>query len=310
MLASPDRNGKAGFVRSVRAHNNSHTQFCDWLEGCALVDGDISYPEIVDFLSETHVYDSADLAWEFLESVRVEARRRADLLGDAYPLEPKIDNILRRELRGSDLPYVFCLLLSFPFHFRQWATAHIPPTGPHRSLFERVSEQACQRLFPNWLVTSFGWSPETTMRKGEIVERVAGALHSSVRDPSVFENSNDAGVDILCHLLLSDSWGGYPAIMVQCATGRTDYFKKAVEPNLNMWRAAVDLRNMPKRLLSVPFALDRDELWKLTTAADGTILDRVRLISGFRNSGPIPTGLLNDLRAWCEGPLAELPRFT
>jgi hypothetical protein len=146
------------------------------------------------------------------------------------PRTTRSRNILRRELRDSDLPYVFCLLLSFPFHFRQWATAHIPPTGPHRSLFERVSEQACQRLFPNWLVTSFGWSPETTMRKGEIVDRVAGALHSSVRDPSVFENSNDAGVDILCHLLLSDSWGGYPAIMVQCATGRTDYKEKLSNP--------------------------------------------------------------------------------
>ena len=80
MLASPDRTGNAGFVRSIREHNNSHTQFCDWLEGSALVDGAVSYPDVIDFLGETHVYDSDDLAWEFLESVRSETQRRALLL--------------------------------------------------------------------------------------------------------------------------------------------------------------------------------------------------------------------------------------
>lgn len=65
MLASPDRTGKSGFTRSIREHNNDYTWFCDWIEGSVVIDGAVSYPEVVDFLTETHVYEDEELVDRF-----------------------------------------------------------------------------------------------------------------------------------------------------------------------------------------------------------------------------------------------------
>src|SRR5712692_5887136 len=99
MLASPDRPGRSGFTRSVRAHNNDHIQFCDWIEGNALIDGGISYPELVDFLTETHVYEDEGMAWDFIGIAQSELRRRARILGNAYPFQQAQDHLqlLRRD---------------------------------------------------------------------------------------------------------------------------------------------------------------------------------------------------------------------
>ena len=311
MLASPDRAGKPSFTRSVREHNNDLVRFCDWIEGNALVEGAVSYPEIVDFLTETHVYEEEGLAWDFLGIAQSELRRRARILGDAYPFEQALDNLqlLRRDRQSSRDPYVFCLLLSLPAHFRRWATTWVPAQGAHRSLFEQVAEQACQRIFAGWTVQSFGWGPGAAMPKGQIVHKVAAALHSTVLNTEVFATANDGGVDILCHKLFLDAWGGYPAIMVQCATGLSDYRKKAVEPNLDMWRRAVDLYNLPKRSLAVPFCLDQREISELTTAANGTILDRIRLIEAFAAGEGLPGGLAQQIEAWAASAAAQLPLY-
>ena len=311
MLASPDRAGKPGFTRSVREHNNDHIQFCDWIEGNALVEGAISYPEVVDFLIETHVYDDEGLAWDFIGIARSEIRRRARILGAAYPFEQASDNLqlLRRDRQMFVDPYVFFLLLSFPAHFQQWANTWVPAHGTHRTLFEQVAEQACLRIFAGWSVQSFGWSPGAAMHKGEIVHRVAAALHSTVLNTDIFANANDGGVDILCHKLFLDAWGGYPAIMVQCATGLSDYSRKAVEPNLDMWRRAVDLYNLPKRSLAVPFCLDQREISNLTTAANGAILDRIRLIEAFSAGGSLQEALAQQVEAWAMPAASHLPLY-
>ena len=240
-----------------------------------------------------------------------EIRRRARILGAAYPFEQASDNLqlLRRNRRMFVDPYVFCLLLSLPAHFQRWATACVPAHGTHRSLFEQVAEQACQRIFAGWSVQGFGWSPGTAMHKGEIVDRVAAALHATVLNTEVFANANDGGVDILCHKIFLDAWGGYPAIMVQCATGLSDYSRKAVEPNLNKWRRAIDLYNLPKRSLALPFCLDQREISDLATAADGTILDRIRLIEAFTGGEGLPETLARAVEAWAEPAASQLPLY-
>ena len=125
----------------------------------------------------------------------------------------------------------------------------------------------------------------------------------------VFATANDGGVDILRHKLFLDAWGGYPAIMVQCATGLSDYSRKAVEPNLDMWRRAVDLYNLPKRSLAVPFCLDQREISELTTAANGTILDRIRLIEAFAAGEGLPGGVAQEIEAWAGPAAAQLPLY-
>ena len=306
MLAAPDRpSSTQGFKRSSQSHNNEIETFADWVEAGSLVSASISTPEIVEFLTSSLVYEDDNFAWEFIGNVWSELARRKRLLGPAYPFEIDEESISAAR-KAPDYGYVFCLALSMPWHFKSWADQHVPPHAPCRALFEELCAEACEGFLPSWQIKNVGWSREQPLKKGDIVRAIADLLHSTVTDASILSRANDGGIDVLCHKPFSDGWGGYATVMMQCATGINDFRGKAGQPNLDLWRSSMNLHNMPKRAFSVPFALSRQEIQHLTAASNGTVLDRIRLLSWLSHQ-PINQDLKDRLDAWSIPAICSLP---
>lgn len=288
-------------------HNPSERRaelFADWIEAQALLEGlgaPINTHELVDRLTDNEIVASSDDAWVLVGDAKRACRARQKALAGKYPFA--IAGDLVEFIDEHSLAYIFCLMASLPEQFSQLRTTL---NRDFRDHFEGVVVAAVKTGFPNWSVYPTGWKAltEDAIKKGEIVERIASWSLNKVTDPAIFANANDGQVDVALVRKFPDNRSSFPVILGQCATGVTDWRNKAIRPNIDRWRLAVQFTAIPTKLFAVPFALD-DETFRLAASeSSGVILDRLRICSLVAD---VPPDLADALTVWIADTRAKIP---
>jgi len=155
-------------------HRTDLSIFCDWLEGSLLftADGRLSLSDIKDVLMDEHLYESQDLASEFLADAWREFDRRKSALGQSYPIQIENLRLLRLMTWRQAPAYSFCLLLSFAERYRSWAKSFGSDFTEQGSLFEEITCAALECEMNGWKVHSTGWSRANAAGLKTIVEDV------------------------------------------------------------------------------------------------------------------------------------------
>jgi hypothetical protein len=306
MLKIPSK----GFSRSVTRHNVDIGLCCDWLEASALfLQENFTATDVVDVLRENEVYATQEFAWQFIEDVFQHLRVRAKVFGEGYPITP-VDH--RIELRGTVQEfsaYAFCLALSLPPFYPEWARAFGANFNAQGELFERLTAESVQASLSGWDVHTTGWSRTNTTNLTAVVKHVAGLLGESTGDIARWSKAKakEAGLDLLCFRAFPDGRVGVPVYMVQCASG-ADWMEKLNTPDLNIWTKLISFAAKPKKAFAMPFALDDDDFIYRTAIVNGLLLDRHRLLApGQAQRDWISAALSNDLVAWVTPRVAALP---
>lgn len=306
MLALPDK----GVRQSTAAHNVDLSMFVDWLEASAIVDQDeISFSSIVDVLLEEQKYAKQDFAWDLIELATREIERRLHALGDGYPFSLKKKRLKPRKTLKERPDYGYCLEVSL-CSFYQPVKAPKPKEIQIRGLLmEQLAGSALTEMLPRWTIFITGWSKQKPIKFHQTAARVAELLWSAIKDDNLFKERNEAGLDILCFRGFGDRNGGFQSLMVQCATGSSDWEKKRKEPDLAIWRNAVELPVVPTRALALPFALDERRFKESTIIVEGPVLDRFRILEPSKRGMEWLSAEMNDdLFNWCKARWPLYPR--
>jgi hypothetical protein len=277
----------------------------DWLElGVLLFDEDgdgITLPECVDLFIEAQIYDSQDFCTELFESVFSELRTREQVFGDDYPMV--IDPVTRLELRSpwSESPALtFCLLLSVAPHYSgytEWVAGDYVAQG---ELFERLTAQAFNHVFPEWEITRTGWNGGGGVSTTELMSRIADATDEAVRAEApgfVGVAEKDLGVDLAAVRRFSDGRASLPVIFTQCASGR-DWPRKILTPDTSRWKQLITFTHSPLKSLSLPFRLNEGEYSSRRSQCKGLLMDRLRLLPRGTESSWLDASTRDDLIAW------------
>ena len=300
-----------GVARSVNVHNSNLVFFCDWLEANALFFEDrLSFSDVIDRLIEGELYDSQDFAWEFIGNSIAELRNRALHLQRAYPIAVT-DRHLKSRNDGVTHPYLFCLLVSLlPFY-----SPLMKSIGPDRNdqavLLEQLAELSLAKLFPSWSVRRTGWSRMSNRTLPTIAQELAGLIDSSTGDLQTYANARakDCGLDVVTYRPFADGRGGYPCMLLQCASGHTDWRGKRKEPDIELWRKLVNFDNPPVRGFVIPFAIDDRAMRQSTTIVTGLVVDRIRLLMPGRDGERwVPQELERQIDKWIKPLLKKLPQ--
>lgn len=300
-----------GIRRSVNAHNSSLEPFCDWLEANALFDEDeLFLPDVVDRLLEEQVYDNQEFAWEFIGNAITVLRNRSHVLQRGYPIDITGRRLVRRSRWNHFSAYCFCLSLSVLPLYSTSAELLGSDRSDQGLLLEKLAETALRTLLSGWGVHRTGWSRESPDRLPAVAADVAAKIDASVGEPEIFSGglAKEAGLDVVCFRPFPDGRGGYPCLLVQCASGASTWRRKRKEPDLAVWRRAVTFDNPPVRALVIPFAIDLEELRESTVRVEGLVLDRVRLLLPGRDGATwVSEELEASLVDWCQSRLTIIP---
>lgn len=311
---------QVGMARSVEPeHNVELDALCDWVEASLAFTNPpfISDSNIVDVLTEEEIYASQEFAWELVDNVFAELRRRRECLSASSPFEINGDRIVRTRDWKNVPAYAFCLALACAKWYPQWASCFVKP-GKKRpdyseqgQLFEQITAFALERLLPGWNVLRTGWSPNNTNKIKKIVEDVAKFLREPAKEiePWMSPEANEAGLDIVCCRHFNDARAGLPAIFVQCASGKHAEHKLKT-PDEKEWGKVINFTAVfPHRSFVTPFVFTDSEFKRVANKVDGLLLDRVRLLSAGDDGGAwLPEKLNKHLSAWVTPRIAKLQR--
>jgi hypothetical protein len=307
MLSVPAK----GFNRSVSTHNVEVDICADWLEASALfTDTEVSAADVVDLLRETELYATQDFAWEFVDNVFSTINRRAFLMGENYPFAVKHGSRLtRKDHWKSFAPYSFCLALSLSQLYPVWASSFGKNYTRQGELFENLTAESLKAHYVGWTVKKTGWTRTTPKKIQQIVAEVSSWLGEGTGAISTWtrELANEAGLDLLCFRQYEDFRGGFPAFLVQCASGK-DWKEKLKTPDLRIWEKIVTFSSGPKKALSMPFALSEKDFIYHCNIVDGLLLDRHRLLApGTIVNTWITVTTSDELNDWIAARILTLP---
>lgn len=309
MLAPPT----TGMYRSVKAHNVSFDALCDWIEGSALFDeyeDTLSAPDIVDVLIESEVYTKQELAWEIVSAAWAELKRRLSWIKEASPIEIATLRLKRLRAWREAPAHSFCIVLSYAKWYPDWAGQFGRDYNKQGELFEKLTKEAMEKLFPEWVVHQTGWTQTHTSRLGEIVKEITNLLGEAPGDVEHWTNdkAHEAGLDLLCYRPFSDGRVGVPVYLMQCGSGGK-WEEKLHTPNLRIWTKIVQFASDPKKAFAMPYALSDEEFRRSCNLVDGLLLDRYRLLSpGRDNADWLSPELKNAMLAWLAPRIERLPR--
>lgn len=302
---------QVGVAHSVNKHNCDLAALADWVEATIVFGSKtkISGSDVVDLLTEEDIYDEQSFAWEMVDLVWIELRRRAECMGKGclYAISGKSVTRLRR---WKEAPaHAFCLALALAKWYPKWARTFGNNYTAQGAIFEDLSVSALTMLMPEWIVTKTGWSSNAPNKIHTVVPLVSKALCETTGNitPWVNSGANEAGLDVICYRPLSDNRPGLPALMIQCASG-LDYFDKALTPDLKTWGKLVSFVSVPKRALATPFAFEENEFRQICNRVDGPLFDRYRLLHAGRTGKKwLNTKLAKSMVDWVRPRITTLP---
>jgi hypothetical protein len=307
MLALPE----VHLRRSIEAHNSRLSVFCDWLEACTIFDQrEVSSTEAVDMLIEEQIYDSQDFAREFVSQAFSEISRRASLYFSPHAFRVQGGLLICDGDWTDDPAHAFCLLLSLAEAYPQWANSFGSDYTEQGELFEILTVESIEALFPKWTVVKTGWSKAQAVKLEEVITDLVNRL-CEVRGAEIARwirtDANEAGVDLVAYRDLGDDVAGFPVMMFQCASGR-NWTEKVGHPNFNLWRSAVSFAALPLKAFAMPFAIDPHDLRSEVIKVGGPFFERSRLLSARRASTVWPSDELEaKLLDWVWPRIASLP---
>lgn len=310
MLAIPEK----GLPRSVKKNNTSPKILGDWVEASLLFhDNTISRSDFVSILIEQQVCgeDSHDVADQIAISAWEELNRRKSWSNAAPFLRIKELNITDTDDWRNDILRAFFLILSLKPIYPDWASKHRDPVL-QGELFERVVEQLCLGIFPEWGVYRAGWSPESSLTIEQIVadlcERLNCRGHADL-ERWVPDQTKDGGLDIVCYREFPDMYEATPTFFIQCASG-ADWRNKIQTPNPSEWQRYLDSAVQPGTGIAIPFVMSNEEICLAGFRGQTIVLDRLRLLyAAHRAQVVLSDELVDSLIAWLM-PLEEsLPQI-
>lgn len=208
--------------------------------------------------------------------------------------------------------YSFCLALSLPGSYPEWARNFGQDYNEQGELFEALTAESVRGTLTGWVVHPTGWTRTTPTRLAEVVARLASLLGEATGDLAHWtqQKANEAGLDLLCFRPFPDGRVGVPVYMFQCASG-ADWKKKLKSPDLRVWTKIITFASDPKKAFAMPFALSEKDFTYNTNLVDGLLLDRHRLLSpGLERRDWVPSDLATRLVAWTDPRIQQLPMLT
>ncbi len=301
-----------GMARSVRVHNVRLDTLCDWMEASVLFDDEeVAASQFVDVLTEKNVYASQDFAWEMVRNAWSELRRRRAWVGDGSPIAISTQRLVRIREWQAHPAQSFCLVLSCAVWYPNWAEKCGRNYTEQGELFEILTKEALEELFPDWQIYRTGWARSNTAGLGEAVESIASRLGETPGDAEFWAGkwAKDAGLDLLCYRPFMDDRVGVPLFLMQCASGG-DWGTKLRDPDTRLWTKMVAWASEPKKAFAMPFALpDDDDFKRKCNSVNGMFLDRYRILSAGRaNSDWVSADLAEMLIEWLTPRIDALPR--
>ena len=302
-----------GIARSVNEHNVELSVFCDWLEGSVLFEDDeeLSASQVVDLLCDSGVYKEQDFAWEMVSNAWRELKRRGDYLGIGSPLEIGKLRLKRLGEWRNFSAYSFCIILSYAKWYPKWAGGFGADFTKQGELFEALTKESLNALFPGWEIHSTGWTRTHTSKLGQVVREIAAQLGEPLGEVGLWvdEKKHEAGLDLLCYRPFPDGRVGVPVILLQCASGM-HWDGKLHTPRLEIWNKLVSFASEPKKGFAMPYSVSDSEFRRSCTLVNGVFLDRYRLLSPSRvNRDWISAELKTGLVDWLEPRIASLPHL-
>ena len=301
---------ESGMHPSVRKHNCDIVTVCDWVEASVLFQEEpVSQTDIIDIFLENNVYSDQDFAKAFVEDVWSELRRRSRVLGRGRGIDVSRSQADSAWSWQDVVPYAFCLFISLRPYFAKWSS-RLGGYTKQGNLFEKLTSECMAEL--GWQVHEAYWSPDSGQNIEEIVLRVGEVTESKARidglDDWFSEHTKDGGLDLVCVDPFHDGWGGFPVLLVQCASGQ-DWPKKCHTPELSIWNKAVEFRTSPLRCLAIPYALSEKAFRRASGRVDGLLLDRFRIASPeYHEEGNwLSQDLMDDISSWMERHISNLP---
>lgn len=247
----------------------------DWLE-LHLLTGDAWRVTEANARGQVETAGMLDAFGGLVPGAVMKMRRRAALLGSAYPFEATAAGLRRVELKSAHLPYVALLGVS------QWQTVRAEEPSLHdaASEFEQVCEVIVETLGgPGGKTAHFGWPSRSGRpeRFPDAIRWLAARLELSPGDGFRDPRRRDGGVDLVAWRVLPDG-KTYDHRLVQCTVGR-DLLRKAREIDTAQWRRWVGFPESPRIVLAVPYEVPtRDVAAREANSMGSIVLDRGLLV--------------------------------
>lgn len=290
-----------GFRRSVSSHNIDVATFLDWIETTMLVaQEELSPADTIEFLIQEQIYDSQDLAAEFVSQGWADLETRLSWLGRHSPISFE-DRWMTRRLEWTEVPaYSFCMVVSFGPNYDDWRAEFGPDYTVQGELFELITKAAMEARFTGWEFLDTGWKRDSTSKLPDVVSTITSHINERIGYVNDYASwyANEAGLDLVWYLPFADPRSGTPVYFVQCASGKS-WESKLNEPNMEDWTKIIDFAGVPSKAFSLPYHLNEGEMRKQTNRARGLILDRYRLLAhGISENEWVPTDLRHNLVSW------------
>ncbi len=300
----------ACFYRSVGNHNIELDAFCDWIEASVLFaeDNILTRTDVVDALVEGEIYAEQDYAREMVANGWRELRRRQDWMGAGSSIEVAGQRIQRTCEWRDNAAHSFLITLSLAKLYPNWAGHFGKNFTEQGALFEELTKQSLEILFPRWGVYVTGWSRAKAKKLAAVAQEVANRVCEPIGEllPWTKPKANEAGLDVICYYGFGDDKGGAPVYLIQCASG-VKWDSKLHTPEIRLWRKVIAFSCDPQKAFAIPFALTDAEFKRICNLVNGTILDRYRiLLPGATNPNWVDVDLKARLVAWLESRIDYL----
>jgi hypothetical protein len=218
---------------------------------------------------------------------------------------------LTRRLDWSEAPaHSFFLVLAFAKWYPRWAKAFGRDFTEQGELFELVTRDSVQVLFPGWDFFATGWTRTASKKLKQVVSAVAERLGEELGQVERWSKptANEAGLDLVGYRPFPDGRRAVPVLLFQCASGG-DWDTKLHTPDLRIWGRIVNFVAAPKKAFATPFAFLDDEFDRAGNLVNGLLLDRYRILSASRlAAGWLSPDLGTRLVQWIQQRITTLPQ--
>lgn len=284
---------------------------CDWIEASVLFSGaPVSSVDAREVLVEDKVCGKQDEADDLLASAWGMLRARQGMLGDGAPLKFK-DQHVSPAAKWEEVPeYAYCLAVSYAFWDSPTGQSFGSDYTEQGELFENLTKEALAHIFPGWSVHHTGWTRTKAEKIKEVVRGVASFLGNAAREDAItawdLDEANEAGLDMVLMRPFSDTAGFTPLYFMQCASGG-NWVPKTSDPDIKIWGKLIDFTYAPQKAFASPLSLQDGKSKYNFLKIDGVMLDRYRILSGYKTGKPwtSPT-LQKDLVAWLKPRVKKL----
>ncbi len=290
---------------------NSVNVIADWVELCALADGEVlSREHVATAYRDAGLYDYTDSGDandlnRLEEDTWAELRSRKTFLGDQYPLAVHNSTLETISDLKSCPSFAFLLLAATAGHYGRGEGEELA------KLFEHVVAASATGLLGG-RAARFGWPPDegTPSSVRDRIEHFAQELGLKPHNlgKRVEPYDKDIGLDVAARHAVGGSAAGSVVFLIQCATGRNWMAKDRVP--VDRWNELVQWNARPVPAFAVPWwwARDGEYIRYFRRMDHAIVLDRARLLKGGPD-GYLEGGRRAEVEDWARKRLTALPRL-